>query len=44
MNDPYPDEVKGTVAAVTALLGKQTTAFAYQSQGRSVEPWLGPTV
>ena len=44
MNDPYPDEVKGTVAAVTALLGKQTTAFAYQSQGRSGEPWLGPTV
>jgi ferrochelatase len=44
MNDPYPDEVKGTVAAVTALLAKQTTAFAYQSQGRSGEPWLGPTV
>jgi len=44
MNDPYPDEVKGTVAAVTALLGKQTAAFAYQSQGRSGEPWLGPTV
>jgi ferrochelatase len=44
MNDPYPDEVKGTVAAVTALLGQQATAFAYQSQGRSGESWLGPTV
>ena len=44
MKDPYPDEVKGTVAAVTALLGNQPTRFAYQSQGRSSEPWLGPTV
>jgi protoporphyrin/coproporphyrin ferrochelatase len=44
MNDPYPDEVKGTVAAVTAFLGGQPAAFAYQSQGRSAERWLGPTV
>jgi ferrochelatase len=44
MKDPYPEEVKGTVDAVTALLGSQPTAFAYQSQGRSSEPWLGPTV
>jgi ferrochelatase len=44
MNDPYPEEVKGTVAAVTACLGGRPAAFAYQSQGRSAEPWLGPTV
>lgn len=44
MKDPYPDEVKGTVEAVTACLGNQPTVFAYQSQGRSSEPWLGPTV
>lgn len=44
MKDPYPDEVKGTVEAVTASLGNQPTRFAYQSQGRSAEPWLGPTV
>lgn len=44
MKDPYPDEVKGTVEAVTQLLGSQPTYFAYQSQGRSNEPWLGPTV
>lgn len=44
MKDPYPDEVSGTVQAVTALLGNQPTRFAYQSQGRSSEPWLGPTV
>lgn len=44
MRDPYPDEVKGTVEAVTRFLGNQPTYFAYQSQGRSSEPWLGPTV
>ncbi len=44
MKDPYPDEVRGTVEAVRALLGLQPTRFAYQSQGRSDEPWLGPTV
>ena len=44
MKDPYPGEVQGTVEAVTALLGQQPTRFAYQSQGRSSEPWLGPTV
>ncbi|SLM48365.1 Ferrochelatase [Nitrospira japonica] len=44
MNDPYPDEVRGTVEAVTAQLGGQPTGFAYQSQGRSGEKWLGPTV
>lgn len=44
MKDPYPEEVKGTVDAVTAQLDAQPTRFAYQSQGRSREPWLGPTV
>jgi protoporphyrin/coproporphyrin ferrochelatase len=44
LKDPYPEEVKGTVEAVTALLGSQPTRFAYQSQGRSGEKWLGPTV
>ncbi|MEC4888501.1 MAG: ferrochelatase [Nitrospira sp.] len=44
MGDPYPQEVRGTVEAVTALLGSQPTRFAYQSQGRSGEAWLGPTV
>lgn len=44
MKDPYPDEVKGTVEAVTEFLGARPTYFAYQSQGRSSEPWLGPTV
>jgi len=44
MKDPYPEEVKGTVESAVRFLGNQPTYFAYQSQGRSSEPWLGPTV
>jgi ferrochelatase len=44
-HDPYPDEVRATVDAVVARLpAGQPTTFAYQSQGRSPEPWLGPEV
>ena len=43
-NDPYPHEVRGTVDAVVAAVRPQTWRFAFQSQGRSSEPWLGPTV
>jgi ferrochelatase len=43
--DPYPDEVRATMDAVIALLpAGQPTSFAFQSQGRSPEPWLGPEV
>lgn len=44
MKDPYPEEVHGTAEAVAAQLGGQPTRFAYQSQGRSGEAWLGPSV
>ncbi len=44
MKDPYPAEVQGTVDAVRALLGDVPARFAFQSQGRTNEPWLGPTV
>lgn len=44
MKDPYPGEVHGTAEAVAAQLGGQPTRFAYQSQGRSGETWLGPSV
>lgn len=43
-NDPYPREVRGTLEAVVAMVRPQTWRFAFQSQGRSNEPWLGPTV
>jgi ferrochelatase len=43
--DPYPQEVRATMEAVIARLpAGQPTTFAYQSQGRSPEPWLGPEV
>jgi ferrochelatase len=43
--DPYPDEVRATMEAVLARLpAGQRHRFAYQSQGRSPEPWLGPEV
>ncbi len=43
--DAYPDEVRLTMEAVIAQLpAGQPTTFAYQSQGRSPEPWLGPEV
>jgi ferrochelatase len=44
MQDPYPDHVRATMAAVCRALGPVTARFAYQSQGRSSEKWLGPTV
>lgn len=42
--DPYPEEVRATVEAVRGRLGPATTRFAYQSQAKTSEPWLGPTV
>ena len=41
-NDPYPREVRGTVDAVAARVRPHLWRLAYQSQGRSEEPWLGP--
>ncbi len=46
--DPYPDQVRATVEAVRSALGPlppaATWRFAYQSQGRTGDKWLGPTV
>lgn len=44
MNDPYPEQVQGTMQAVCEQMRPVTARFAYQSQGRSGEQWLGPTV
>lgn len=45
-NDPYPAELRATVAGVTQRLGLDGTrwSFAYQSAGRTAEPWLGPSI
>jgi len=42
--DPYPEEVRGTMEAVCELVRPVTARFAFQSQGRSGEKWLGPDV
>ncbi len=45
-NDPYPTELRATVTGVAQRLGLDETAwtFAYQSAGRTPEPWLGPSL
>jgi ferrochelatase len=40
--DPYPHEVERTAAGVARLLGLTAWEVAYQSQGATDEPWLGP--
>ena len=42
--DPYPDEVAATASGVARLSGVADHARAYQSAGRTPEPWLGPSV
>ncbi|MFN8497143.1 MAG: ferrochelatase [Anaerolineae bacterium] len=40
--DPYPAQLMETAGAVADLISPVTWRFAYQSAGRSAEPWLGP--
>ena len=42
--DPYPDEVAATASGVARPAGVTGYAMAYQSAGRTPEPWLGPSV
>jgi ferrochelatase len=42
--DTYPDELAVTARLVADLLGRDTYDFAYQSAGRTEEPWLGPDI
>jgi ferrochelatase len=42
--DPYVDEVRGTARAVAARAGLSNVQIAYQSAGRTPEPWIGPDV
>lgn len=44
IQDPYPDEVRGTMEAVCERIRPVTARLAYQSQGRTGEKWLGPDV
>jgi ferrochelatase len=41
-DDPYPTQLRETVATVMEKLGSQPHEFAYQSAAISTIPWLGP--
>jgi len=42
--DPYPQELAGTAALVADRLGLARYDFAFQSAGRTGDPWLGPDI
>jgi ferrochelatase len=42
--DPYPEQLKATAAAVAEHEGVTRWRVAWQSAGRTPEPWLGPDV
>jgi ferrochelatase len=43
-DDPYPAQLRETAAAVAARTGLERWSVAWQSAGRTPEPWLGPNV
>lgn len=42
--DPYPDQLRRTCELVAERAVVQRWEFAYQSAGRTADPWLGPDV
>jgi ferrochelatase len=42
--DPYPRQLRETAEAVADRLGLDWFAIAWQSAGRTPEPWLGPSL
>lgn len=42
--DPYPDELAATARLVAEAVGLDRYEFAFQSAGRTGEPWLGPDI
>lgn len=43
-HDPYPTHLREMGEAIAAQTGLQRVHYAYQSAGRTPEPWLGPDV
>jgi ferrochelatase len=43
-NDPYREEILESVELVAGRLGLKNYRFAFQSQGATADPWLGPSV
>jgi ferrochelatase len=44
MGDPYPDQLRETAEAVAARASVGRWRLAWQSAGRTPEPWLGPDI
>jgi ferrochelatase len=44
MDDPYPDQVRETAEAVARRLNLPRWSVAWQSAGRTAEPWIGPSL
>jgi protoporphyrin/coproporphyrin ferrochelatase len=42
--DPYPEQLRETAAAVAAQAGLDKWDTAWQSAGRTAEPWIGPDI
>lgn len=42
--DPYPDEVAGSAEAVASKVGLTSHLVAWQSAGRTRDPWIGPDI
>lgn len=43
-NDPYETQLLESCRAVTELTGHENWTFAWQSEGETGEPWLGPDI
>lgn len=44
VQDPYPTQIRETGQAVAEALNLKHVDFAWQSAGRTPEPWLGPDI
>ena len=44
MHDPYPEQVRETAEAVADSIKLPHWSLAWQSAGRTAEPWIGPTL
>ena len=42
--DPYPDQLAETAAALAERAGVERWSVAWQSAGRTADPWIGPDV
>lgn len=42
--DPYPEQLRETCALVAARVGLSRWELAFQSAGRTADPWVGPDI